>query len=215
MDQIHLINLAGPGKLPGPAAGVGDGLVLLILNELGRGPGEVRQRAGQGGLQLRQIHHRKGGGLAPALLGAGVHKAVHDVLPHLDGGHGGVLPQGGEPVGVIPAHPGLGLLRGDEVVGVLGHGEGRLRRGHEAGVKADEVEFHPGVLQRPVQAGQVHGAAGGKFLIVAVSAYRAAAVVPKNQLVPAGGVVLHTPADVPGEGVRVGHRDAAQVLLKV
>ena len=214
MRQVHLVNLAGPGKLPGPAPGVGDGLILLALNQPGGGLGKVRQHRGQGDLQLSQVHHRQGGGLPPALLRADVHKAVHNIPPNLNGGHGGVLPQGGEPVGVVPAHPRLGLLRGNEVVGVGCHGHGGLRRGHKAGVKADKIKLHPAVLQRPVQPGQVHGAAGGKFFVIPVAAHRAPAVVPQNQLIPAGRIVLGAPPDVVRQGVRVGHGHAAQVLLQ-
>ena len=214
MGQVHLADLAGPGKLPGPAPGVGNSLELLALEKLDRGLGKVRQRFRQGGLQLRQVHHGQGGGLAPAFLRANLHKAVHDVPPDLDGGHGGVLAEGGEPVGVVPAHARLRLLRSDEIVGAGGHGQGRLHRGHQAGVKADKVEFHPSGPEGGVQPRQVHGPAGGELLVVAVAADRAASVVPEDQLIPAGRVVGGAPLDVSGQGVRVRHGGAAQVLFQ-
>ncbi len=152
--------------------------------------------------------------LAPALLGAGLHEAVHNLLPHLDGGHGGILSQGGKPIGIVPAHPGFGLLRGDEIVGILRHGHSGFRRGHQAGVKADEIEFHPGILQSAVQAGQIHGAAGGELFVIPVAADRSAAVIPEDQFIAAGREASGAPLDVPGQVVRVCHGGAAQIPLQ-
>ena len=39
-------------------------------------------------------------------------------------------------------------------------------------------------------------------------------MIPEDQLIPAGGVVLHAPLDVPGQHVRLRHGPAAQVVLK-
>ena len=51
MHQVHLVDLAGLGELPGPVPGGGHGLVLLVPEQLGGGLVELGQCRGQGGLQ--------------------------------------------------------------------------------------------------------------------------------------------------------------------
>ena len=214
VDQIHVVDAAGLGKLPGVPPSVGQGLILLAGNQLAGAAGELLQRRGDGGLQLRQVHHRQGGQLPGTLLGAYVHKVVGDLLSQLDCGYRGIFSQLCKPVGVVPAHPRLRLLRGNQIVGVPGEHQGVFRCGHQTGVKADEIEVHVGVFQGGVNFGQPHRAAGGEFFVVAVAADGAAAVVPENESVPAGGEFSGAVGDEAAENLRVRHGDAPQVLFQ-
>ena len=55
VHQIHLVDAAGFCKFAGAAAGAGNGLVFLILDEPGGAAGKIRQRLGEGGLDRKSV----------------------------------------------------------------------------------------------------------------------------------------------------------------
>ena len=214
LGKVHEVDLVDHGaacKLARVVAGRGDLLVAVVVDQAADGLGEGLHRRRNGVRQLCQIDHGEGRGLAAGLALAGGDKVVHDILADLGGRHGGVSRELGEPVGVVPADAGLGLLGGDHVVGVLVEHEPGLHRSHQAGVEADEVEGHARVAQGGVDAGEGHGAAALELLVVAVAADGAAAVIPEDQLVAVGGIVLIAPLDEGGERRGAGHADVARV----
>ena len=211
VHQVDLVDHGAAGKLARVVAGRGDLSVAAIVDQTADGLGEGLHRSGHRMRQLRQIDHGEGRGLAAGLALAGGYEVVHDVFADLGGRHGGVGRKLGKPVGVVPADAGLGLLGGDHVVGILVEHEPGLHRGHQAGVEADEVKAHARVAQGGVDAGEGHGAAALELLVVAVAADGAAAVIPEDQLVAVGGVVLVAPLDKGGQRGGAGHGDIARV----
>ena len=178
------------------------------------GGGEIAEGLRDGALQLCQVHHRQrdlgtGGG-----AGADAHKVVDDGLGQGDHGDGGVVGELGEPVGVVPAGAGLGLLGGDHVVGVLVAHQGGLQGGHQAGVEADPLKDAAGVLQGLVQLGQVHGGGVAELLVVAVAGDGSSAVVPEDQGVAVGGILLGAVFDEVGQVGGIGHGLVAEILLQ-
>ena len=97
---------------------------------------------------------------------------------------------------------------------MLAEHQGILCRCHQAGIKADEIEFHTAVRQGLVDLCQTHGAAGTELLVIAVAADTAAAVIPEDQGIPVGGELVGTPTDEGGEGVGIRHGYAAQILFQ-
>ena len=92
--------------------------------------------------------------------------------------------------------------------------QGGFGGGHQAGIEAHKVEFYAAVSQCLVDLCQIHGAGGGKLLVIAVAADAAAAVIPENQGHPVGGEVLGAVADEVGEGVRIRHGLAAHAVVQ-
>ena len=211
MDQVDLVDDGAAGELTGVVAGGGDLLILVVVDELGQGLGEVLQGLRNRVGQFRQIHHRERGALAAGLRRAGGDKVVHDVLADLDRGHGGIGRKLVQPVGIVPADAGLGLFRGDHIVGVIIQHEAGLERCHQAGVKADEVEGDAAVLQGLVDAGEGHAAAARVLFVIAVARDASAAVVPEDQLIPVGGIAQRAPLDKARKGIRIGHGGVAHV----
>ena len=212
MDQVDLVDAGAPGKFLAAASGSGHRLVFSAADLLTGISREIRQLLRKGLGELRQVGDRKGGGLARTLLGALGGEVVGDLLADLQGLQGWIRGKAGQPVGVVPADARLGLFAADQVVGVIAQHESGLRGRHQTGVKADEVVFDPGVFEGRVDAGQGHGTAAGIFLIVAVAADRAAAVIPEDQGCPVGREVLGAPFDEGGKGPCLGHGVGAGVV---
>ena len=147
MHQVHLVDGVAAGKLPGAVAGRGDLLVAVILDKACDGVGEAPHGLGHRGGELRNIHHREGGRLTGALSGAGAHKIVHDILADVYRGHGGVVGELGEPVGVIPADTRLGLLGSDHVICIIIEHQSSLGSRHKAGIKTDKVKCYACILK--------------------------------------------------------------------
>ena len=213
MNEIDLIDPGALSKLPRPAAGGGNRLVFLVLNQLIGFHAEFLQLLGHRSLQFSQIHHGQRGSLAAALLCADVHEVIGDQLSHLNRGHADVVAQPVQPVRIIPADAGLRFLAGNHIVRVLAEHDSVFHRRHQAGVEAHEIKLHPGVFERRVDARQRHGAAAVLF-IVAIARNRSAAVIPQDELHPVGREMLRAIADEAGQGVRIRHGIAAHVLLQ-
>ena len=214
MHQIHLIDLAGSAKFTAAAAGVGDLGVFLLADHIGGVAGESGQSLGNGGLSFCQIHDGQGGGLTGALLGTGIHEIIDDDLTQLHSRDGGVVGKLIQPAGVIPADAGFGFLTGDHVVGVVGQHQRSFRGGHQTGIEAHKVEFDLSIGEGLVNTGQIHGTVGSELFIIAEAADGAAAVIPEDQSLSVGGIILGAPADEGGQGLRLGHGLAAQLLFQ-
>ena len=110
--------------------------------------------------------------------------------------------------GVIPAVARLGLLRGYHITGVRTQHLGDLDRGHQAGVKADEVKLFVVLerrsLQRLFHLAQLHMVAL-KERVLAKAHQRTVAVVPADQAVMCGRIVLLTGGQKIRERVRLAH----------
>ena len=213
MYEVDLIYLRG-GELARTAAGIGNGPVAAVLDKPGRGGREGAEARRDGLLQLREVDERERRRLTAAGGRAGVNIVVDYPLAELHGRDGGVRAQLAYPVGVVPADTRLGLLGGDEIVGVGRKRQRRLRGRHEAGIKADEVEPDSAVFQRLAYALERHGAGGQVFLVIAVAAERTAAVVPEDEHIAVRGEVLIAVADEVRERRGLRHGDAARVLHK-
>ena len=214
MHQVDLVDGGGARKLARAAACGGDAAVLILRDHAADGLGKGLEGRGHGVGQLCQIDHRERGGLARRALGAGADEIVHDQPAQLHRRHGCVLGELGQPVGIVPARAGLGLLGGDQIVRPVGEHQAVFQRAHQAGVKADEVKLDAALVQRLLDARQAHGAGGGELLVIAVAADRTAAVVPEDQLIAVGRKVLRTIGDEARERVRVGHGNAAGVGIQ-
>ena len=218
VDHVHLVDPALAGELTGVGPGVRYLLIVVALDQVGGGGGEVPKGLRHGARHLGKIHHAQGHlsvGLGPL---AGGDEGVHDGLSDALRGNGGVLRQLGEPVGVVPAGARLRFLGGDHVVRIVVADHGGLQRGHEAGVEADPVEDAAALLQGRLDLRQGHGVRGDAeaaalLLVVAVAGEGAAAVIPEDQDVPIRREVLLAVLDEGRQIVRVRHVALAEVAL--
>ena len=135
-------------------------------------------------------------------------------MTELHSGDRCILSERIKPVCVEPAHSGFRLFGRNHVVRVIAQHQRGFRRCHEACVESYKVEFDSALFQSALNAGQRHGTAVPVLLVVAVAAYRTAAVIPQDQLVPVCREVLRGPLDVTREVVRVRHSSRARVLNK-
>ena len=214
VDQVDLVDHGAARKLAGAVAGAGNLLIPVGLDHGGHGLGKLLQRGGDRIRKLCQVDDGKRGALAAGLLGAGGDEVIHDVFADLDRGHGRIRAEPVQPVGIVPADARLGLLGGNEVVGIAVQHKGSLEGRHEAGVKADEVEGDAAVLQGLVDALEGHAAAALILFVIAEAGDGAAAVVPENQLIAVSGKVLGAVLDKGGQGRRIRHGLGAHVALE-
>ena len=125
------------GEEGGVLGGHGEGLLAegLIGVQQGGELGQVGE--GQGGLVL-------GAGLLAALI-----IRVADDGAQLLAVHGGVLGQSARPAGVEPAVARLGLFRGHQILGKVLEGSRHVHGGHQAGVKAHQLQGGVFLVGRP------------------------------------------------------------------
>ena len=209
----HVEVLLGHG-----AAAEGGGVVAPPADDRGKGGhlrGHCPVQPVEGGHQVAHDGQvEEGHGDGGVVRAAGGDVAGHDLLAQAAGGHR--LGLGGEQVegGVLPAVVGLDLLGGDHVVGQARHGGSHLEGCHEAGIEADDVEAG---LAGGVETGADGGGDLGHAQPVAARLVGPdpgdGAMVPEDQGVVVGGVVLDATSQEVGEDLRVAHVELAQVGL--
>ena len=215
VDEVDLVEAIRRGELFRGAPGIRD--IHVVVGGQGRLEivAELRQSRRDGPLQLREVDHGKGRLRAVPVI---VHLAlrlrgevIEDPLADLQGRGRGIGVQVRQPVGVVPAGTGLGLLRGDEVVGVRLDCNRVLEGRHQAGVESDEVEFHAAGFER-----FGHFVGGHRVvrvdLIATIAGNTAATVVPEDEHVAVRRSLFRRELDERGEGLRFGHRGALQRL---
>ena len=213
VDEVDLVEAIRCGKLFRRAAGIRD--IHVVVGGQGRLEvvAELRQSRRDGPLQLREVDHGKGRLRAVPII---VHLAlglrgevVKDAFADLKRRGRGIGVQVRQPVCVVPAGAGLGLLRGDEVVGV-GLDRDRVLEGrHQAGVESDEVEFHAAGFERLGHFVGGHRVVRVDF-IATIAGDTAATVVPEDEHVAVRRSLFRRELDERGEGLRFGHRGALQ-----
>ena len=212
MHEIDLIYLSIRRKFSRVITRLGYLLVVLFFDHAGDGFGEAAELVGNRVGSFRQVNDRERGLLAGAFAAAGLQEGIRDPLSHFRRGHRGVSTQRRQPVCVIPAHTGLGLFRRDHVVRKVIEHEGILRSGHKTCVKADDIKLNTALLQRIFDPGELHGTIAEVLLVIAVSAHRTAAVIPKDQFIAVCGIILGAPLDIFRKVVGVCHGRRAGVL---
>ena len=182
--------------------------LLEVVTELG-------QSRRDGPLEFRKVDHGKGRLRAVPVI---VHLAlrlrgevVKDPLAEFQRRGRRVGVQVRQPVGVVPAGAGLGLLRGDEVVGVRFDRDRVLESRHQAGVESDEVEFHAAGFERFGHFVGGHRIARVEF-IAAIAGNAAAAMVPENEHVAVRRSLFRRELDERSERFRFGHSSTFQRL---
>ena len=163
------------------------------------------------GLDLREIDRRQRCRAGSAHVRALVVVRLADDGAQVGARRAGMARQPGRPLRVIPARARLGLFGGDHVACIRREDFGGFKRGHQARVEADDVKLRAARLHRVAHLGQRErvGLAGACVRIQVVEAHardRASTVVPDDQHVMIGGVLLHAPVEEVGERRGDGHR---------
>ena len=209
MDQVDLVDPGGFRELAGVAACSRHRLVSVTGDQLRRAAGEGLEVITHRLAELREIHQGKGGLLTRAAGIAGSNEAVDQGLPKFRGGDGGVPRKLRQPVRIIPADPGLRLLRRDHVVGVIRQHERILHCRHQACVKADHIVLDAAGIQCFLDIAEGHGGRGSQLFVVAVTRHGTAAVIPEDQHVAVGREILRAVLDKGSKGPVIRHRLAA------
>ena len=85
---------------------------------------------------------------------------------------------------------------------------------HKTGIKAYKIEFDLCCCKCIINLSKTHGAAGCKLLIITISAYRTAAVIPEDKGITVSSKILLTILDEICQSIRICHGFTAKVLLK-
>ena len=165
-------------------------------------------------LQLREIHHGERGLLPVTSPVTYVDEIIHDLLPDLDGGQGGILSKRRQPVGVIPANARLRLLGGDQIIRIIRQHQGIFQRGHQTRVESNEIILDARILQRRVDTSQAHGATRCILFVIAITGQGTAAVIPEDQHVAVGRIILCTILNKLCQGRGLRHGITAHVFLE-
>ena len=142
------------------------------------------------------------------------YKVIHNSLAESNRGGGGVSAEKRDPVGIVPADARLRLLGSEKIVSILGSDLRSLHSSHQAGIKTDHIKGDAAFRQRLVNSVERHGPCALELLVIAVAGERAAAVIPQDQHVPVGRIVLRTEADKLRQGGRCDHGLVAHIVVE-
>ena len=214
MNEIDLVQLVLRRKLAAVCPRVRNDPVVIAVHELACCSGKRRQSGRHRSGELRKIRNGQRGLIGRRILVADRHKIINDILADLDGIHGGVLRQLGQPIRIIPTDARLSFLRRDQIIRIGLGCYGRLDRCHEASVKADEIKTTPGLIQRIAELVERHCALCAIQLIVTIARERAAAMIPHDERIPIRRERFLTVPDEIRECRGVGHGALADVFVK-
>ena len=149
----------------------------------------------QQSLYLRQVGDGQRGAVLRLHRLAALVIGVADHLAQRRAVHGRIVRQRLYPLGVVPAVGRLRLLGGHQIVAQVAEGVGRVHGGHQAGVKAHQLQRRSlGVRLPHGGEGLVHLAQGQGVVVVQLvegrAGHGAAAVVPEHHRRSVGGIVL-------------------------